>query len=562
MARNTRIEERVHTDNLGPQATRVLGVDYTHLTDDAGGDLYVTKYGVPAIENLRPENFLTDKSWFNKNSVQLSGTSSLYKVRTKEINGRYKDVVIKWNRMGQDIPGAEDDEQFANAEFNSPFEEFSLVMELRDTGGGPTGRIITQRPLAIYVAPGRVEPSRVGRKEYKMHAKIQMHKEIKLDMFRLYAVIYEWIKGIDAVQALKKGLLERKYVESLTLRSRDQLQARGFAVRDNKPHHIIVRPKEDGDPAGTENEESLYGLVDFELLERTPERQQRVKKTKRLSYLEMQRDRFLPRDPGNFPAHLKQTSILDVNYVYGRVESTGGALWVVGNDADLFDYFLPERWEKTPRTKLSIVNEIYHTLTKDNINLVLKVSNVGMRPDMDPFKEEEEKILKYGYNSPFEEVSLAMYLSSRNIATTYPRSIYMTGNKSEISSSLLDPGRFESHKDYMTPDGTPVLRTDRDYVIIWGYWNGPDEKLAAEDAGYYEAIDALRAYREEIIDEDEYVTLMRVTRQRLSEVGIEDLNLRGNHLLFSLDSSGSLVMDDRGKPEVRICSFELLRRSF
>ena len=36
-------------------------------------------------------------------------------VRTKKINGTYKDIVIKWNRMGQDIPGEDDSDELINA---------------------------------------------------------------------------------------------------------------------------------------------------------------------------------------------------------------------------------------------------------------------------------------------------------------------------------------------------------------------------------------------------------------------------------------------------------------
>jgi hypothetical protein len=35
-----------------------------------------------------------------------------------------------------------------------------------------------------------------------------------------------------------------------------------------------------------------------------------------------------------------------------------------------------------------------------------KVSRVGELPDMDPIKDEENRILQHGYNSPFEEVAL------------------------------------------------------------------------------------------------------------------------------------------------------------
>ena len=54
---------------------RVLGVDYAHLKLADEGDLYVTEYGLPFIDNLKPENFWSDRDWFNKNSEALSGTS-------------------------------------------------------------------------------------------------------------------------------------------------------------------------------------------------------------------------------------------------------------------------------------------------------------------------------------------------------------------------------------------------------------------------------------------------------------------------------------------------------
>ena len=285
-----------------------------------------------------------------------------------------------------------------------------------------------------------------------------------------------------------------------------------------------------------------------------------MRKTKRLSYLERQRDRFIAKPPGTYPPHLKQTDILGVDYVYGRAESTGGILWVVGKDPSLFDYFLPERWEKTPRTKLSAVHEIYHTLTKDNINLVWQVSRVGTRPDMDPFKEEERRILEYGYNNPFEEVSLAVYLRRTGIPTTYPRAIYAVKSATGVPEHLFDRSRYETHSRYKTPDGDPILREDHDYIVIWGYWNGPDEKLAARDGDYCEAMDALCAYREGLLSQDEYINLIEVTKKKLADLGVEDLNLRGSHLLLSLDSSGLLARGKDGTPDVRICNFELLGR--
>ena len=98
-------------DHKKNNITKILNVEYAHIKRGNNDDLYITSYGLPFIENLKPENFYTDKTWFRTNSERLSGTSSVYKVRTKKVNGKQKDIVIKWNRMGQDIPGADDAEE-------------------------------------------------------------------------------------------------------------------------------------------------------------------------------------------------------------------------------------------------------------------------------------------------------------------------------------------------------------------------------------------------------------------------------------------------------------------
>lgn len=547
-------------DQEGKDIAKILGAEYAHIKLGNEDDLFITKYGIPFIENLRPENYWTDKEWYKENSTRLSGTSCLYKVRTKKVNGKHKDIVLKWNRMGQDIPGAEDSDKLMNADFNSPFEEFSLVMELRNAVINSSTRIVLQKPLAIYVPSESIELWRMGRKEYKMQLKIKAHKEVALDMFRSYAVIYEWIEGIDAAHANDKGILEEECMKSLTLDSMKKLMKKGFLVRDSKPSHVIVKPKDDSNLERYKDGKILYGLVDFELLERTPEREEMIKREKRIDYLRRQKERFAIEIPQTFHPHLSHVNIFGVDYVYGHVESTKGRLWVVGKDPYLFDYFLPERWEKTLRTKISLHSEMYYTVTKDNIHLVWKLSNVGLLPNMDPFKEDERNILGYGHNSPFEEVATAMELNFKGIPTTYPRAIYMTGNNTDISENLFDNSRYESHRDILTPDGFPILMRNHDYIIIWGYWNGPDEKLASKDGDYYEGIDAIRAYWEGIITREQYLDLLQTAKEKLMQAGIEDLNLRGNHLLVSLDNQGNLITDDHGITEIRVCNFEFLKK--
>lgn len=554
----------MNTNVLYKKAVRqnIFGVNYTHIQLDTHGDLYVTDFGIPFIDCLLPENYWLDKEWFRKNSAPLSGSSTLYKVTTRPVNQRSKEIVLKWNRMGQEVFGLEDEASMSEANFNSPFEEFSLVMELRRALRDSGTRLFTHKPLAIYTPAEKIEPSRTGRNQDTMRRLIETHGDIELDMHRTYAVIYEWLKGMDAIEAGEQGLLDDGGMRRLTLEAEKKLSRNGFLVRDRKPHHIIIRPVRSGGLLKNRAGDILYGLVDFELLSRTPDYEQRVKAVSRKEYLRRQRDRFSVSVPRQLDRNLHHVNLMGVDYICGRAESTGGYLWVVGKDPQLFDYFLPERWEKTPRTRLSGHSEVYHTLTKDNINLVWKISNVGILPDMDPFKRDEKRIIEFGYNSPFEEIALAMILTRQGIATIYPRAIYMSGSKTFIYKDLVDRRRYESHRQHQTPEGSPVLRDDKDYVLIWGYWNGPDEKLADEDANYYHGISALRAFREDRISEETYMRLMEHIRKRLLDVGIEDLNLRGSHLLLSiLSSTGHLIMSSRNIPEIRISNFELLRQA-
>ncbi len=538
---------------------KILDVYYFHIKLDNQEDLYITKYGLPFIKNLLPVNFLTDDKWFENNSIRLEGTSCLYKVKTKKINEKQIDLVIKWNRMGQDIPDTNKDEKFMNEEFNSPFEEFSMVMELRNTKYESEGKIITHKPLAIYVPSEKDELWKLGRSQYMMKKVIRRHKEINIDMFRSYLVIYEWIKGIDCVNAYKEKKIKQEEMVNLTLNAESNMIKKGFRVTDRKPNHIIIRFSNKNSIVKDKAGYPIYGMVDFELLHRTKERDEIIKKIKRQKYLKKQKERFNSNKIDIIP-NLKIVNIMGIDYVYGHAESTRGLLWVVGKDQELFDYFLPERWQSTKRIKLSPYSDIYYTVTKDNIHLVWRLSKIGITPDYDPYLKEERKIIEYGYNCPFEEVSIALELSNKNIRTIYPRAVYMSGKKTKISEEILDNSRFENYKNLYTPDNIPLLNKDHSYIIIWGYWNGPDEKLAQEDGNYLRGINALQAFKEGYINKKKYFELLSRKKKKLYDAGFEDLNLRGRHILLSLDDKNNVINDESGFPETRICNFELIKR--
>lgn len=539
----------------------IFEVDYAHLKLPTEDDFFITAYGLSLLGNLNPVDFRAENPWFKNNSVRLPGSGCAYKVRTKKVNGRNRDVVVKWNRMGEDIPGATDYDELMFAEFNSPFEEFSLVKELREALRKTPLEVALQKPLAIYVPSEKYQLWQTGRDRHKMKTMIGSHTEIGLDMNRLYMVIFEWLEGADATQAFAQGWLDEAEVKTLAKDAADKFEKIGFVVRDNKPSHIIVKPGENGGPLRDAKGAISYGYIDYELLERTQQQQNQRKISLRKDYHRRQKDRFAIDLPGELHPHLQHVNIFGVDFIFGQVQSTKGRLWVVGKDPYLFDFFQPERWEGTKRTKISMFSESYYTVTKDNIHVVWEASKAGLVPDMDPFLEDEKKILDHGYNSPFEEVALAVELGKKGVATIYPRAIYMMGSKTEISPRLFDQSRYESHREIICPDGIPVLVKDRNYIIIWGYWNGPDEKLAEKDGDFYEGINALYAYREGVISHQEYMALLQRVKERLHAISVEDLNLSGKHLLVSVNSAGEVIRDGQGTPDTRICNFEFLRKT-
>jgi hypothetical protein len=483
----------------------------------------------------------------------------VYAVPTREVQGRRRRLVVKYSRVGQQVPLATNVIcAVLDAEFNSPFEEFSLVEGIRHSDFGPPGlRVRPQLPLCIYVPPERMQLWQTGRSEEKIARRLARHPGIEIDILRDYILVYEWLEGIDAVEARRRGLLTDDEVKTLTGRAAEELRAKGFRVLDMKPEHLIVQPAAEGGPA-RRNGAVDYGLVDFELLERTPEYDQLVKASRRREYLRRQRDRFAPRD-ARLPPYLKAMNVLGVDYVYGHTESTGGALWVVGRDPELFDYFLPERWRKTPQIQLNPAGGTYYTRSKDNINLVWKVSRVGEAPEADAATEEGRRLLACGFPSPFEEFAMAMRLRERGLPTIYPRAIYMTGHRSVMAEHIADRSRFESHRVFVTPDGQPLLRLGRNYIAVWGYWNGPDEMLATKDGAYFKGINGAQAATMGFLTAEALQDLLERERRRLREAGLEALRLRPEQVLLSLDGKGEFVRDGDGNLETRICSFLFLQ---
>lgn len=553
----------------------VLGVVYAHFKTLDGGDLYLTRFAEKYHEHLETTNWY-EAEWFNRHKVRLEGTGSVYRLPTKEVYGKSLDLVVKNCRVGEDVPlNTHTLQEFCDAEFNSPWEEFSLVMEMRENRLGPRElKINTQRPLAIYVPPERMQPWQSGRSKARINRIHAKHPGIDLDILKQYKMIYEWIEGHNLKEVF--GHIDINdgerilHLSKLNRHVMADLDKKGYLVADMKPEHIIIseddakRVEDLGkmpviDPSKDQIDHlyqvintGKYSIVDYELLLRTADHEEQVKSCRRHSYLDDQRDRFIPTP---LPPHLSSMEIFGVPYIYGHAESTGGHLWVVGKNARLFDYFLPERWRKTPSIRLSENKEVFYTITKDNIHLVWETSRVGELPG-ESEEEHSAKIREFGINSPFEEFAIAHTLNQLGIPCVYVRAIYMTGTaKVEASADLR---RYESHKNILDPDGNPILQENHNYITIRGYYNGPDHWVAEQVGPLHVPVDLAKAVDRGLIDEAQCRMMLDKVKENLRNAGYDGSLLKPNDLLLATDGNGQIVKDASGNPLVIICNFELI----
>ena len=556
----------------------VLGVVYSHRKTSDGGDMYLTSFGLPYADALDLDNWY-EKEWFESKRERLEGTSAVYRVPTKEVNGRSIELVVKNCRVGENVPlETRTLLEFINTEFNSPWEEFALVMELREGKYGPAELAFhTQEPLAIYVPPEKMQIWQSGRSYARINRIRARHPGIDLDILRQYKLIYGWIKGKDLLQLFtESGMRDEELnrtLTPLTKKAMGDLEKKGYVVVDMKPSHLIVGEEDArtvGSIIGATEEDSRrlrsvavgelvrrgrFSVIDYELLIRTPPHEDAVNSARRHSYLDDQRDRLIATP---LPPHLAAVEILGVPYIVGHAESTGGQLWVVGRNARLFDYFLPERWRKTHAWKLSEDNDVYYTVTKDLIHLIWKTSRVGEVPAPDPSYPYPERVREYGYNSPFEEFAIAQHLNENGVPTVYVRAIYMTGSASVEQS--IDLRRFVSHRMLRGVDGKPILREDHNYITLRGYFNGPDRWVAQQTGQLCRPYNLVQALSKGFIDAPMYEKLLDKVQSGLRNIGYDGSLLRGTNLLLARDPNNEFLQDASGLPEVRICSFELIRK--
>lgn len=264
-------------ENAEARFVSLIGVDYLRLKTGEGGELYLTRFGMPFQEHLAPENWYAP-DWFAAHRSRLSGTSAIYKTPTKPVRGLSIDLVVRFSRVGEEMPvDLLTRNENIHVEFNSPFEEFALVTELRKAGRGASRtRVFTKKPLAIYVPSEPLKPWQTGRSDSRMAAKRARHPEAELDPLRQYILLYGWIDGFNAVQTMQMlgvaGDRAETFLAKTTLRAIQDLEQLGFRMLDIKAEHIVLRMRPDGSLLRRRNGNLAYALVDYELLQPSHER--------------------------------------------------------------------------------------------------------------------------------------------------------------------------------------------------------------------------------------------------------------------------------------------------
>ncbi len=262
---------------------RSFGVPYIRTPDEDGGFLYVTRWGWHHLSHLRPENWFKDRKFVKEGERLRGSTGTVYFFPSHPEEAAPMDLLIKVSRIAENVPGelaGEFPELTAKngASFNSPFEEFGLVEELRQSNFGPSElHVRTKRPMAIYCAPRDLPSWQLGRRKSdfttheRMMVRDQAHEpdgmQVHLLEKRQYFSIYAWVPGLDAQAAMEQGLMSPEELEQLSVRVNGELEAKGFRILDNKPKHFILRQRPDGRLI-RHRDDLIYVQIDFELLQR------------------------------------------------------------------------------------------------------------------------------------------------------------------------------------------------------------------------------------------------------------------------------------------------------
>ena len=261
---------------------RLFGVEYIHLKGRQQGDFFVTPHGWAVMESLLPEHWFVGRKFSKVGRALAGATGAVFRVPVPHKGRDDFALVVKFSRFCQSVgitavdPNLNFSQDHINrikaSPFLSPFAEFGNLTGLRREAGLA---IPTMAPLAIYSPAARYLEWQLGRESYlkSMHSRSLLDSQAGLppeerldyEWERQYILIYRWLDGLDAEQAVDTGLISKSCMVDLGRESRLLLERHGWEVMDHKPRHVILRVTRHGTLAHREGR-PLWGLVDYELL--------------------------------------------------------------------------------------------------------------------------------------------------------------------------------------------------------------------------------------------------------------------------------------------------------
>jgi hypothetical protein len=259
-----------------------FGVDYVHLKGKQHGDFFITRHGWEVIESLLPHHWFVGEKFSKVGRALLGATGAVYRVPVPHKSRPDFAIVVKFSRFCQSVGvtmadpklnlSEEQIDRIRGAQFLSPFEEIGNLCRLRAKAGL---LLPTEAPLAVYSPPTRYLDWQLGREPFlrtihsrnllKSQAGIPKERRVDYEWERQYILLYRWLEGVDAEEAVRKGMITEARMVELGREAKAHLRSFGWEVLDHKPRHVIIRNRRRGGLL-TRREALAWGLVDYELL--------------------------------------------------------------------------------------------------------------------------------------------------------------------------------------------------------------------------------------------------------------------------------------------------------
>jgi hypothetical protein len=104
-----------------------------------------------------------------------------------------------------------------------------------------------------------------------------------------------------------------------------------------------------------------------------------------------------------------------------------------------------------------------------------------------------------------------------------------------------------------------LLRQDRNYITVRGYFNGSDSWVASRNGPLCRPVNLVQALAKGLVEHDQFHDLFHGMRRRLASVGYDGGLLKANDMIVAVDAEGAVLRGEDGAPQLRLCNFELLR---